>query len=225
MSHDVFISYKSEQADIAYAVCEAVEAPGTIRCWIAPRDETSGLDYSEMITEAIKAARVFVLVFSDAAQRSRHVRSEIRTAFDAKPELDLVSYSVENVPPNSKVDYYLGNFHWIPAHSGAAENYHAILVRDLDKLLVPTAADPLDDTSGFEAPWQEEWLSGGSQVIVTLDDDAPSADDVQRLLLSCELATRFASSSWKLRREDYEVVRADVQRIVLRGSEGTTWAS
>jgi hypothetical protein len=63
MTHDVFISYPSENKSIADAICAKLELK-QIRCWIAPRDILPGQSYSQALLEAIDASKIFILVFS-----------------------------------------------------------------------------------------------------------------------------------------------------------------
>ena len=81
MAHDVFISHSEKDKTIADAVCAKLEAEG-IRCWIAPRDVMPGREWSECIIEAIKQARVMVLVFTSNANDSAQVRKEVERAFN-----------------------------------------------------------------------------------------------------------------------------------------------
>lgn len=48
----VFISYKSQNKNIADRICGILESNG-YSCWIAPRDETSGKDYGGKIIDAV----------------------------------------------------------------------------------------------------------------------------------------------------------------------------
>lgn len=44
MSHDIFLSYSSEDRTVADAVCAGLETQG-IRCWLAPRCVEPGQDW------------------------------------------------------------------------------------------------------------------------------------------------------------------------------------
>jgi hypothetical protein len=79
-SHAIFISYSSQDRVVAEAICDAFEA-NAIGCWIAPRDVRAGRVYSGQITQAIREARVLLVVLSEAANRSRHVLHEVERAF------------------------------------------------------------------------------------------------------------------------------------------------
>jgi TIR domain len=60
-SHDVFVSYASQDAAIANAVVTALERAG-LSCWIAPRDVVPGSLYADEIVGAINDAKAVVLV-------------------------------------------------------------------------------------------------------------------------------------------------------------------
>jgi hypothetical protein len=53
---DVFISYASQDAAVAHAIVESLEAQG-LKCWIAPRDVKPGAQYADAIVRAINEAK------------------------------------------------------------------------------------------------------------------------------------------------------------------------
>ena len=79
MTHDVFISYATEDKPVADAVCSALEGE-RIRCWYAPRDVTFGMDFEEAIVDAISASRLMILVLSSHSNVSAHVKREVQNA-------------------------------------------------------------------------------------------------------------------------------------------------
>ena len=60
MSHDVFISYASEDKAIANAICSFIESR-RVRCWIAPRDIMPGSSYGSSIIYAINFQELWFL--------------------------------------------------------------------------------------------------------------------------------------------------------------------
>ena len=78
MAHDVFISH-SVKNKTQPTRCARARIEG-IRCWIAPRDVTPGLEWSECIIEAIEQARIMVLVFTADANASPQIRREVERA-------------------------------------------------------------------------------------------------------------------------------------------------
>ena len=62
MVHDVFISYSTKDKVTADAICHILEE-NDMKCWIAPRNISSGQPYAEEILNAIKSTKIVVLVF------------------------------------------------------------------------------------------------------------------------------------------------------------------
>lgn len=112
MAHDVFICYASTDKPVADAACAALEQRN-IRCWIAPRDVIPGRDYAEAITEAIHQAGVIVLVFSQSANTSPHVRRELERAVDKGRA--ILPIRVDESVPSASLEYYISGVHWLDA--------------------------------------------------------------------------------------------------------------
>lgn len=88
MGHDVFLSYSSTDKATADAAVAGLEGHG-VRCWIAPRDIPAGSEYGQEIIEAVKACRICVVIFSEGANSSPHVRREVERAVSAQKHSDL----------------------------------------------------------------------------------------------------------------------------------------
>jgi len=94
MTHDVFISHSIDDADVADALCAALEGRG-FPCWIAPRDVAPGEDRGE----AIGGGRALVLILSE---RSAGAPSVLREAALARRwDVPVVVFRIEDVetPP------------------------------------------------------------------------------------------------------------------------------
>jgi TIR domain len=120
MAHDVFISHSSVDKPAADAVCHGLEARG-VRCWMAPRDQIAGKAYGQQITEAIRAARVMVLIFSEHVNASQAVLNEIHLA--AAAEVTIVPFRIASVELNPELNYYLGRTHWLDAFPQPLDAY------------------------------------------------------------------------------------------------------
>ena len=132
MAHDVFLSYAAADKAVAYGVLEGLEER-RIRCWIAPRDVPPGSEYGQQIVDALKNCRVFVVIFSAAANGSPHVRREVERAVS----LDrlIVPFRIENVAPSGAMEYCLGGTHWLDAFAPPVESHVATLVATVSGLL------------------------------------------------------------------------------------------
>jgi hypothetical protein len=138
MSADVFISHSNKDKTTAEAICHCLEANG-IRCWIAPRDIQFGSDWTEGITQGISSCKVFVLVFSDSANTSDHVRREVVKAFSLG--LAVIPFRTEDVAPNRSLSYFLETVHWLDAFPSPTESYFGTLGDQIKRLLEQPATN------------------------------------------------------------------------------------
>lgn len=112
MGHDVLISYQSQDQQVAFAVCAALEKRA-LQCWIAPRDVMPGAHYAREIVDAIKASRVMVVIFSSSANDSPHVATEISLAKNLR--LPIIPLRVEDVEPSGDMAFFLNMPQWLDA--------------------------------------------------------------------------------------------------------------
>ncbi|HZC35286.1 MAG TPA: toll/interleukin-1 receptor domain-containing protein, partial [Chthoniobacterales bacterium] len=120
MESNVFISHSSNDRAIADMICSRLEAAG-IKCWIAPRDIQPGSDWTEGIIQGIDSCRVLVLVFSENANASEHVRREVAKAFALR--LPVIPFRIEKAVPHGSLAYFLGTVHWLDAIAPPAEKH------------------------------------------------------------------------------------------------------
>ncbi|MBQ7086579.1 MAG: toll/interleukin-1 receptor domain-containing protein, partial [Clostridia bacterium] len=78
---DIFISYKSDEYNIAKWVRDYLIKCG-LSVWMAPEDIGGGENYASSIPVAIENCKVFVLILSEAAQKSRWVPRELDQAIN-----------------------------------------------------------------------------------------------------------------------------------------------
>lgn len=132
MKTDVFLSYSTADRSSAEALCHHLEQAG-IRCWMAPRDVPAGVDWPDAISAAIEDATVFVVVFTSDTATSRHVKSEVRQAFDA--EKIIVPVRLAPVKPTGGYDHLLGNSHWIDTFPDGLDSHANSIVRTIEAVL------------------------------------------------------------------------------------------
>jgi hypothetical protein len=110
LQHAVFVSYSSDDEELVGAVCSALEAEA-IHCWMAPRDVQGGRPYSGQITQAIREARVLLLILSKASNRSKQVLREVERA--AHCQSHVLTFRIEAIAPGDDLAYFLGAGHWV----------------------------------------------------------------------------------------------------------------
>ena len=130
MAHDIFISYSTKDKQTADAICHVLEQ-NNLKCWIAPRNITSGKNYAKEIMDGLKAAKVVVLVFSKNSQESPFVNNEIDAAFSNNKA--IISFKIDETMPENRMEFYLKNKHWLEAYP-EPEKVFGTLVKDASRL-------------------------------------------------------------------------------------------
>jgi TolB-like protein len=141
MAHDVFVSYSNIDKAAADTVCSILEQKGVI-CWMAPRNITPGIDFSEAIIDGIKSSKVFVLIYSSNSNNSKQVIREVDRAVNAG--LPVITLRLEDVPLAKQLEYYLSTVHWLDATTPPLEEHVDELLRVV-KILLRTDDAKADD--------------------------------------------------------------------------------
>ena len=106
----IFVSYSSKDSRVADQICAALEAKG-LACWIASRDVNPGENFGEAIVNAIRAAKLMLLVFTQNANNSDEIKKELVLA--GHNRLIVVPVRVEDVVPGGAFAYELATRQWI----------------------------------------------------------------------------------------------------------------
>jgi hypothetical protein len=164
---------------VADAACALLESRG-IRCWIAPRDVTPGVDWSAEIIDAIHASRVMVLVYSSGANESPQIKRELERA--VAKGIPIVPFRIEDVPMSKALEYFISSPHWLDALTPPLERHLDYLAQTVRLLLsrpgpdarsdsapgqrssVPAAAAGLRPTTPSAAPQAASTPSTGSRI-------------------------------------------------------------
>ncbi len=154
---DVFISYSTKNIDAAQEVCRCLEAAGST-CWMAPRDLLPGIHWAASITQAIRNARVLVLMFSLSANESTQVVKEVNLANECR--VPIITVMLEQVETNDDLTYYLSatqRFTAVGDLQATANTLidivHRVLHEKQPKTPAPSHAGPLLDIYDSEMDW------------------------------------------------------------------------
>ncbi|MCE5238190.1 TIR domain-containing protein [bacterium] len=109
---DIFVSYAQNDREVAEAVAASLEDAGAF-CWIAPRDILPGADYGAEIVRGIASAAMFVLVFSQHADRSPYVLREVDFAL-AEGKV-ILPIRIDETKPSAGMDFRLRTVQWVEA--------------------------------------------------------------------------------------------------------------
>jgi TolB-like protein/tetratricopeptide (TPR) repeat protein len=145
LSHDVFVSYASQDGAVANSIVENLEAQG-LKCWIAPRDVKPGAQYADAIVRAINEAKAVVLVLSAGAMGSSHVAREVERA--ASKRKQIVALRMDGVPLSPQLEYFLSESQWI----------------DVPKLGMPAALAKLKEAVGQGSTTSSQKSTSGQAI-------------------------------------------------------------
>jgi len=129
--HDVFISYKSEDFQVADWVRSVLET-NRISCWMAPADIPGGSSYAAEIPAAISSCRVFVLIMSRKAQNSTWVPKELDLAVNG--EKIVMPFMLEDLKLRDDFNFYLSNVQRYAAYENKTRAMQK-MVREIQAVL------------------------------------------------------------------------------------------
>ncbi len=102
----VFISYKSEDkpaADKARAILQEEN----IACWMAPYDIPGGLEYAEVLNDAVENCSCLLLLLTESAQQSQFISRELERAVSYNKT--IIPMQLEDCQLTSAFKFYIGS--------------------------------------------------------------------------------------------------------------------
>ena len=130
--YDVFICHAKEDGQLALAIAGFLENR-KLRCWVSSRDVQAGKDYAKSIVEAIQGSRLMIVILSEFANHSNHVRIEVERGFNR--DLVLLPFRVNDIKPEESLEYFLSANQWLDAMSGKPEDHFESLYQHCIDLL------------------------------------------------------------------------------------------
>ena len=128
---DVFISFSSHDYDEALVIKGVLETNG-ITCWMAPESIPAGSDYTKEIPAAINSCRVFLLILSDNAQRSKWVPLELDRAYNTGKI--ILPFVIKNCALTDDFNFLLARTQRIDAYLKKSEALE-MLVEEIQGIL------------------------------------------------------------------------------------------
>jgi hypothetical protein len=172
--YDVFISYSSKDKIASDATCAALESAG-IRCWVAPRDITPGVEWGEAIVDAIDNCRVFVLIFSSHANDSPQIHRETERAVNRG--IPIVPLRIEDIVPTKAMAYFVDSVHWLDAMTPPLQDHLTRLAQSIRALLETsgnTAAAPSNPPAFFKNQPQPSGMATPAYFVPSPNNPATS---------------------------------------------------
>lgn len=183
MKYDVFISYSSLDQKVAEGVCAYLEQH-RIRCFIAYRDIPRGVEWAEVIPQALLECRVMVIIFSDNFNASEEVNREITIAVKSKKI--ILPFRISDDDFKGLKLYYLCGLNWIDAFPNPEKSFGS-LCESVQKLL---------EIADIEQPIQEEGKEVDEGNVVSANNSAGDDLSEQCLLKKEESEPNGEEKNW-----------------------------
>ncbi|MDE7455634.1 MAG: toll/interleukin-1 receptor domain-containing protein [Prevotella sp.] len=110
-SKDVFISYSRKDTEVANKICEAFDRAG-ITYFIDRQGIVGGMEFPEVLAEAILNCRLFLYLASNNSYASKFTNSEITFAFNKKSSNSLLPYIVDNSSLPVRMEFIFSSINW-----------------------------------------------------------------------------------------------------------------
>ena len=129
-SHDVFISFAFPDKDAAARIYACLRSNGISPFWC--EDLTAGQDYPQLLGEAVRNSKSFLLVVSNASDNSATVRKETTIAHNNKKP--IIPVRIEDILPKN-LEYLIANSLFFDAFPQPLEQHLPRLTSDVKKII------------------------------------------------------------------------------------------
>ena len=109
---DVFVIHAEEDASLAASIVEFLEGHG-IQGWIRDRDFPDVSERATALPHVLTSARIFVVIYSEAANDSRATQAEVQRALDSNKL--IIPFRLSQVPPVGSMELLLRRRYCISA--------------------------------------------------------------------------------------------------------------
>ena len=133
-----FISFASKDVKVAQTLCSALESRG-IPCWISARDIQPGENFQVSIVQALRHAKIMVLVFTANSNSSEEMTKELALA--SQQRLIVIPLRVEDVTPGDAFTYEFATRQWIDVFADWESSIDQLCRRISRALENPTLED------------------------------------------------------------------------------------
>lgn len=132
MQYDVFISYSRKDTPVAEAICAALSDSG-MSFFIDKEGISGGENFPEVLASTIDSSRIFLLLASENAYKSKFTKAEILYAFNHLRSGCIVPYIVDKSTMPADLEFLLGNVNWIDKGKCPPQQLPAELRKVLDR--------------------------------------------------------------------------------------------
>lgn len=124
MNYNVFISYSRKDASTVDKICKVLDQH-QITYFIDRSGISGGLEFPEIIVNAIENSDIFLFIGSKNSYASKYVSNEITYAYNVRPHNTIIPYMIDSTPLPQVLQFIFGNV-----------NYRNIKEHPIQKVLI-----------------------------------------------------------------------------------------
>ncbi|MDE6486846.1 MAG: toll/interleukin-1 receptor domain-containing protein [Muribaculaceae bacterium] len=161
MNYDVFISYSRKDTPVADRICAALDAAG-ISYFIDRQGIAGGLEFPDVLAEAILNSRLFLLLASRNSYESKFTGSEITFAFNKKAKNTILPYIIDDSELPIGMQLVFSSINWRNINQHPLE----VLTSDLCALLGRPhnpVAQPTQPTNAQTVKWYNDGVDASKR--------------------------------------------------------------
>ncbi|HEY4031412.1 MAG TPA: toll/interleukin-1 receptor domain-containing protein [Caulobacteraceae bacterium] len=110
MAADIFVSAASENVRVAMTLCAALEDRG-FTCWLSARDVGPDEDIPSAVEQALRQAKVMLLMFTASANASDEMAQTLALA--TQNDMAVIPLRIEDATPSDAFAYQFATRPWI----------------------------------------------------------------------------------------------------------------
>lgn len=138
-TYDVFVSYSRKDTDTIEEIRQVFDAYG-ITYFIDQLGIGGGLEFPQVIAEAITQSTVFLFIGSEHSYESKFTNSEITFAFNKKDKRNILPYIIDNSSMPINLQFVFSN---INIRNSKEHPFDPVIVNDILEMLgKPSIVDP-----------------------------------------------------------------------------------
>ncbi len=158
MDKQFFVCHSSKDIELAKALVEELEASGYV-CWLSSRNIPEGADTEKPVYRAILESAAVLLIFTENANESLHIKSELDIAANRK--IPIIPLKFRDAEISKSIGYYTYSGKWIDCRM------HQVNTPEITETIVDLARKPLDEVQPSSQGYKK-WIVISSMLLVVV---------------------------------------------------------
>ena len=140
--YDVFISYSRNDTKVVDSICEELKN-NNISFFIDRADISGGVEFHEVLVDAIEKSCVFLFVGSKNSYESKYVLNEVTYVYNLKGTKSIIPYLIDDTPLPKSLQFLFCSINY---RTMSAHPVKTFLINDIKSMLRSDAGNDIPKT-------------------------------------------------------------------------------